>query len=810
MAGEQSIGGIVGFLRLDRSQWSAEIAAATGQAKELGKTNPKIDIETNAPAAIAQLEAVAVAAKRLQDAQGKVSVAQAKVNDLEAAGNTSSTKLAAAKENLAKATRDVEVAQIRLTKAFTDGDSAADSLENSTTKVSNAAKDAHLNLFSVSTIMPAIGAALAVAGPLLAVGAAGLGTLALGASGLKDEITTGLTPAFDALQESASNALKPGVTKAITDLQSILPKLNPLVQTFGAAFGDELDKLTAYLNNGGIQRFTTYAEQELPIVEKLFNDSAAAATKFFGGSTTQGNQLLNEIDLTVQGLGQVAALQGKINDLAGSKPTTPQGDLEAAGAKAFTQVTNIPGTILSNGQDLFKQINALTTTKVSGNGTQTGAAAVIDGVGQSAERMAADMLDAQSATMAATNQVATLAKGLPTANTAIQGLLTGMSAYATSAGDAASKSALLGAVLVASQGDALSYAGAVSAGYAATQSLISTFQQQAADTKSTAGSVNGSAQSAALDRVTAATSRLNAAQIKAGTPAKNAAAAASASAAVASAQATLTSANATLDKASKATGGQSASMAFADTEKAAIDLNTGLINLNATGAAPLVQQLQAMQDAAEKAAEATYQHEVATQGQTKALQDAQDIFESMTGGALVKNAAQLGLNTDQAQKLADQYFAFDGKTVTTNVQSIGLNDVNTTLQLIGQQLAYLTGKPFPITLTLDASTFGKTLHDVVNDIPSSAGSGPAHSAGGDLQEGWGTVGETAPEAYFKSGSKVTIFPLKTAGPSISSPAASSVHASYSTPIYHTTVITLDGKVLTTSTNQVNMAKDRAR
>lgn len=131
------------------------------------------------------------------------------------------------------------------------------------------------------------------------------------------------------------------------------------------------------------------------------------------------------------------------------------------------------------------------------------------------------------------------------------------------------------------------------------------------------------------------------------------------------------------------------SLALGDTQRAAINLKTGMIDVTKAGAAPLIQSLGQMQDAAEKAAEATYQHEVNTKGAGAAAADAAKIFKTQTYDALVKDASQLGLTADQAKKLAQNYFDIPSD-VATKVQSIGTDKVITVLDKIGQQLSYLT------------------------------------------------------------------------------------------------------------------------
>lgn len=167
--------------------------------------------------------------------------------------------------------------------------------------------------------------------------------------------------------------------------------------------------------------------------------------------------------------------------------------------------------------------------------------------------------------------------------------------------------------------------------------------------------------------------------------------------------------------------------AFGDSERAAIDFTTSQgkvtsasIDYTKVGAGPLIQALQGMQTAAAAAASATYQHEVATKDAGTAAADAAAIFESETNGALIANAKQLGLTGDQATALANAYFAMP-PDVTTAVQSIGLSDINTTLQQLGKQLSYLTGVPWTVNVGVQFAlnnNVGQLVHDAVNSIPN--------------------------------------------------------------------------------------------
>lgn len=269
-------------------------------------------------------------------------------------------------------------------------------------------------------------------------------------------------------------------------------------------------------------------------------------------------------------------------------------------------------------------------------------------------------------------EIGSIATGIKNANPAVQALVTQMQAFAKSSGDASDKAALLGASLVAYQGDALSYAGAMADTYSANKTLTQSFKDQTD-------------------------------QIKQGT------------------------------------------LAYSDSEKAAIQFGkaqdgstTATIDFTKAGAGPLINQLSAMQDAADKAAQATYQHELATKGSAQAASDAANVFKTQTYDALVKDANQLGLTNKQAQDLATSYFNISDKDLQSTVEAVGLDDVNSTLAAVGQQLAYLTGHPFVLSVSLKATGLTadllKNSTDLLNNNFSSAeGNIVKYYAGGGFE-----------------------------------------------------------------------------
>jgi TP901 family phage tail tape measure protein len=355
----------------------------------------------------------------------------------------------------------------------------------------------------------------------------------------------------------------------------------------------------------------------------------------------------------------------------------------------------------------------------------------VAGVGK-AEGIATPSITA--ATDALTKQqdpAALLAKAMgnvaDTSTAAGASFLSALSTFSSSTGDAAAHAKLLGAGLVAMQGDALGFTGAMAGASAANRALTDAFAQQAQQVKANA---------------------------------------------------------------------KGSTLAYADTERAALSFTksqrgalTASIDYTRQGAAPMIQQLQAMQTAAETAAEALYQHEVASKGAGKASEDAANIFKTDTYDALVKDAGQLGLTTGQAVALAQQYFNMP-KDFSTRAHLLGTGDVVKVLDQIGQQLSFLTGHPWvsmvdanarPAQSTLSATkqqaadlvrwSGGNRMLIAANTSPAmnaiagvrdaydrlvqhtatgitvgGRGTGvQAHASGGQLGPGWNLVGEQGPE-----------------------------------------------------------------
>lgn len=160
----------------------------------------------------------------------------------------------------------------------------------------------------------------------------------------------------------------------------------------------------------------------------------------------------------------------------------------------------------------------------------------------------------------------------------------------------------------------------------------------------------------------------------------------------------------TLDYASTMVTAASANQSLVDAMdkqvRKTIDLKTGTIDYKNAAAEPLISGLQQLQTAAQNAAAATYQHELATQGGTKAANDAYLVYKNDTAGALVDEASKLGLTHTQAKKLADTYFGLaDAKGIKKQITLAGNDQVTPLLKGILTDLDKIVNSPHTLTVT---------------------------------------------------------------------------------------------------------------
>lgn len=339
--------------------------------------------------------------------------------------------------------------------------------------------------------------------------------------------------------------------------------------------------------------------------------------------------------------------------------------------------------------------------------------------------------------------VRTVADAYNTATTAGSGFLDALASFSKSAGTASDRAALIGATLKAANGDALSYTAAMAGAFAANQDLVDSFQQQAQQVRQSAHD-----QQQAQNDIADAQANLTKVRKDAASTAQD----------VADAEKRLADA--------QYAAAQQAGLALADTEKAAINLNTGTIDYTKKGAPALVQQLQSIQDAAMKAAGAVYQHELATKGAKQAADDAYKVYQTMTSGQLVDEAGKLDITAGQAHKLAGEYFGMP-KDVKTLIEQEGTSEIVTVLNHIGELLAKLTGQPWDVDVQVkvrgdkipsDGERHGLDLAGPPTTAGNRTPPRVPHAAGGYLADGWFLAGEGGTEVGYKDGSSVRLFP----------------------------------------------------
>lgn len=167
--------------------------------------------------------------------------------------------------------------------------------------------------------------------------------------------------------------------------------------------------------------------------------------------------------------------------------------------------------------------------------------------------------------------------------------------------------------------------------------------------------------------------------------------------------------------------------------RATINLSKGTIDYHNAAAAPLLNDLQALQTAAMNAAGATYQHELSIKGAKVAAKDAASVYYNDTRNALISEAGQLGLTHQQAKKLADTYFSWP-RDAKTKIEQLGADSVQTTLGKILKDLDILVGKPWTAKVGADTSKARSALGKLIGQIGGTTVSvgvdlKPTHNAG---------------------------------------------------------------------------------
>ncbi len=346
---ETTVGSIIAYLRMDDSDWRRTIDQAKAKAEDLGKTDPKIKISVDSASALSKLTAVSAALNTMRTAQEKVAVAQAKLSELEKAGDAPAAKMTAARNALTSALRNEENAAGKLAVAYKRVQDATDS----------AGKTAATSLPQIQPMMAAIVAGAVLVAP--ALGAATAAAVGFGAAagvafaaykGFEEEIKNGtalgmsvksqldgISGAFRQLETAAAHGAAPGVLNALSQVKNYLPTLTPLVADLSAHLGNALNigtggliqglrnmaplmadaghyaeglatKFAEFTSSTGFKDFIGYAQLELPIVFKMLGDVTGGVVQLAMSFKQQGQDIITVLD----GIGKAMSALSRVKN----------------------------------------------------------------------------------------------------------------------------------------------------------------------------------------------------------------------------------------------------------------------------------------------------------------------------------------------------------------------------------------------------------------------------------------------------------------------------------------------------------------
>lgn len=341
--GPTTAGSIVGKLKMDKSQWDADKAAAKTDAAELGALEPTIKVDANVGEALAKLEAVRVAQEKLGFASDNLKLAYQRLDEVQTKGGASQSRLmalhlAAAKAESAHASATRNLASVQTALA-----AANDDVDNSNKKVV-ASSNSHISRMAliagaIAALIPLLsslaGYVVGVAGALAGMGAAGILAI-IGIKRAMDAGTVAGNQFADGMQSLKGNLNELAGTAAanmllsfraaVEAINSAMPELNSQIGTFSKQLGTTGNivlngVLTAFrvlnplfvqagvyveqlavgfqkwTSNGGLHQFTHDAIVALPQVAQALGSLAMGALNLIQALAPLGTVLLGTLTL---------------------------------------------------------------------------------------------------------------------------------------------------------------------------------------------------------------------------------------------------------------------------------------------------------------------------------------------------------------------------------------------------------------------------------------------------------------------------------------------------------------------------------
>ena len=573
----------------------------------------------------------------------------------------------------------------------------------------------------------AILSALPLIGPLAAAGTAALlgtagaaGTVGLAFLGLREDIkassqeTRPLIAQVDSLKaramdlgHTAERSIMGGLLGSLRQVRAFLPTMEPTVARVGVGLGNVMQNLTSavtttlskgaplmvefvnmldrgslslarFLESEKFSQFLAYAEQELPKVVGALGDLGKATIDIAVALQPAGDKLLSFIDNLARGADEAARLAHEVDKIA---HLSGSGGGNSFLGRLQDNLGAIPGKVINPVGNLYGMVQGARSSSGPSISDQM-AAAQLKAQEEQILRTKAAIAQLDVAQNSEADTIARLGRqyGLTDKQVAGYAATLGITMEKTKAGQVVLADGSLQLRRYAA--DVAVVASANRTGTASTMAYLAAveaFSKSEGTAADRAGLISAALKQANGDLLGYAAGQVRAAE----------------------ANQTLVSG---MDKQTRAT----------------INLKTGLIDYRNAAAGPLLANLQALQDAAAKAAGATYQHEQATGKASTAAKHAADQYYAQTHGALIDEASQLGLTKEQATKLADQYFAMP-KDVKTLIEAVGTDPVVNVLNQIGKQLSELTGKPWVPTVNANVTPAQQKLHEVQATIRATTG-----------------------------------------------------------------------------------------
>jgi hypothetical protein len=437
MSEATEVGSIVGFLRLDDSDWKRTIEEAKAKAAELGKSNPHVKVDVDAAEAQARILAITALVK----AAGKEKIdITAHVDTINASLHLESLRKGTnlVSEGFRKAQQDATAALGRMDSSLIHSQSAFSRYKTSAVDAFQAvrkelsgggggggiggaasgaggagggAANPGLIFYGIAAgallVGPAVGAATAAIAEFGGVaGVAGLAFL-----GFKNDIKQGndtglalqanfkdIGATLTGLEKAAATGLEGGVLGSLRQVKSFLPTLNPEVSSLATHLGTALNTTTTGLVSG--------LKTMSPLLDDAGKYAESLATKF--ANFTASPQFAQFIAYARQELPKVGQMLGDVGGALISLGTS----LQPAGDALVSTLDNIAKSYQDNKQafdDLAKFLGAIAggiswatkLSQVTGGGSGGPATNFRNYVAQHPGKQAGDTPDAVDPNIAA-------------------------------------------------------------------------------------------------------------------------------------------------------------------------------------------------------------------------------------------------------------------------------------------------------------------------------------------------------------------------------------------------------------------------